>query len=201
MTSTGLLARLSALPPPRYPLTRYHGVLAPRSAWRRESSREHRQVRRSSASWQQTVAAHLRVADAINPWGSGGRSAPRPTRVRTQNRGAPPRPPTARVVRSILACRQQQPSLRRLPSRTIVVGLPMSSFSPRTLLASAIGRAFSVGCSTRRLHGFRGRSFCAARSTIDILDCAKCHGRLRVVAAIVDERDARRILERLGVWS
>ncbi len=32
-----LLARLSALlPPPRYPLTRYHGVLAPRSAWRRE---------------------------------------------------------------------------------------------------------------------------------------------------------------------
>ena len=36
---------------------------------------------------------------------------------------------------------------------------------------------------------------------IDILDCAKCHGRLRVVAAIVDVRDARRILERLGVPS
>jgi hypothetical protein len=33
MTSIELLARLSALlPPPRYPLTRYHGVLAPRSA-------------------------------------------------------------------------------------------------------------------------------------------------------------------------
>ena len=37
MTSIELLARLAALlPPPRYPLTRYHGVLAPRSAWRRE---------------------------------------------------------------------------------------------------------------------------------------------------------------------
>ena len=36
---------------------------------------------------------------------------------------------------------------------------------------------------------------------IDILDCAKCHGRLRVVATIADVRDARRILERLGVPS
>ena len=36
---------------------------------------------------------------------------------------------------------------------------------------------------------------------IDILDCAKCHGRVRVVAAIVDVRHARRILERLGVPS
>lgn len=36
---------------------------------------------------------------------------------------------------------------------------------------------------------------------IDTLDCAKCHGRQQVVAAIVDVRDARRILERLGVPS
>jgi hypothetical protein len=37
MTPLELLARLSALvPPPRYPLVRYHGVLAPRSSWRRE---------------------------------------------------------------------------------------------------------------------------------------------------------------------
>ena len=36
---------------------------------------------------------------------------------------------------------------------------------------------------------------------IDILDCAKCHGRLQVVAAIADVRGARRILERLGVPS
>jgi hypothetical protein len=36
---------------------------------------------------------------------------------------------------------------------------------------------------------------------IDILDCAKCRGRLRVVATIADTREARRILERLGVPS
>ena len=36
MTPMELLARLSALiPPPRYPLVRYHGVLAPRSSWRK----------------------------------------------------------------------------------------------------------------------------------------------------------------------
>jgi len=37
MTPLELLARLCALiPPPRYPLVRYHGVLAPRSPWRRD---------------------------------------------------------------------------------------------------------------------------------------------------------------------
>jgi hypothetical protein len=37
MTPLELLARLAALvPPPRYPLVRYHGVLAPRSSWRRD---------------------------------------------------------------------------------------------------------------------------------------------------------------------
>jgi hypothetical protein len=36
---------------------------------------------------------------------------------------------------------------------------------------------------------------------IDILDCAKCHGRLRVIAAIVDVRATRSILERLGIPS
>jgi hypothetical protein len=35
MTPVELLARLAALvPPPRYPLVRYHGVLAPHSKWR-----------------------------------------------------------------------------------------------------------------------------------------------------------------------
>ena len=37
MTPLELLPRLAALvPPPRYPLTRFHGVLAPHAAWRRE---------------------------------------------------------------------------------------------------------------------------------------------------------------------
>jgi hypothetical protein len=37
MTPLELLARLAAIvPPPRYPLLRYHGVLGPRSSWRRD---------------------------------------------------------------------------------------------------------------------------------------------------------------------
>ena len=37
MTPLEFLARLAAIvPPPRYPLLRYHGVLGPRSAWRRD---------------------------------------------------------------------------------------------------------------------------------------------------------------------
>jgi hypothetical protein len=37
MTPLELLARLSAIiPPPRFPLVRYHGVLAPNSPWRKD---------------------------------------------------------------------------------------------------------------------------------------------------------------------
>ena len=37
MTPVEFLARLAALvPPPRYPLVRFHGVLAPKSSWRRD---------------------------------------------------------------------------------------------------------------------------------------------------------------------
>jgi hypothetical protein len=37
MTPLELLARIAAiLPPPRFPLTRMHGVLAPRSSWRKD---------------------------------------------------------------------------------------------------------------------------------------------------------------------
>ncbi len=44
-------------------------------------------------------------------------------------------------------------------------GLFAKAAPTRTPLASAIGRAFSAACSTRRLHGFLGRCSCAARST------------------------------------
>src|ERR1019366_234839 len=37
MTALELLARVSALiPPPRHPLIRFHGVLGPRSSWRKD---------------------------------------------------------------------------------------------------------------------------------------------------------------------
>jgi Putative transposase len=51
MTALELLARLAALvPPPRYPLVRYHGVLAPRSAWRRSSFPVHQPTRSGRGS-------------------------------------------------------------------------------------------------------------------------------------------------------
>jgi hypothetical protein len=37
MTPLELMARLAAIiPPPRYPLVRFHGVLGPRSSWRKD---------------------------------------------------------------------------------------------------------------------------------------------------------------------
>lgn len=34
---------------------------------------------------------------------------------------------------------------------------------------------------------------------VDVLECTKCHGRLRIVEAIVDENAARQILRCLGL--
>ena len=55
MTPVECLARLCALiPPPRYPLTRFHGVLAPREQWPTAGTipprgrRRHGRARRSS---------------------------------------------------------------------------------------------------------------------------------------------------------
>jgi hypothetical protein len=71
MTSIELLARLAApLPPPRYPLTRYHGVLAPRSAWRREIVPR---ALASSVEDRAAVAANRRCSPSPSP---GARDRP-----------------------------------------------------------------------------------------------------------------------------
>ena len=123
MTSIELLARLSALlPPPRYPLTRYHGVLAPRSAWRREIVPR---APASSAEVTAVAAANRRCSPAAGardqPVGkrTGARARPLAPVGMATNRGTAPRPATVRrwLARPISTGRQQQPSLRRLPSR------------------------------------------------------------------------------------
>jgi hypothetical protein len=202
-----LLARLSALiPPPRYPLTRYHGVLAPRSAWRREI------VPRAPASWDQVTvatAANRRCAPAT---ASRVHPAARGTRARTQNgpagadghssryRPAPsngsPMAAAAQLdgsaaaaiaaSRTIAPHRGEVPDVVLLTPNTLsirhwsrLLGGLLYARSPRLSWSLLLRRTFDV----------------------DIFDCAKCHGCLRVIATIADVRAARRILERLGIPS
>ena len=108
---------------------------------------------------QRTVAAHPRPTLATNPWARD--EGPRPDRS-CGPIAVPPRAQHRFAVgwrARFQRVQQQQPPPRRLPPRLTGMGFPTWSFSRRTPLASAIGRAFSAACSTRRLHGFRGRSF------------------------------------------
>jgi hypothetical protein len=57
-------------------------------------------------------------------------------------------------------------------------------------------------CGEHRYAEADGRGHVLRRTfDVDVLDCANCHGRLRVAATIADMREARCILERLGVPS
>ena len=62
-------------------------------------------------------------------------------------------------------------------------------------LGSAARRPALRDCSP----GWTGRLFCAAVFSVDVLECPKCHGRLRVIAVITEREPARRILAHLGL--
>jgi hypothetical protein len=208
MTSNELLARLSALlPPPRYPLTRYHGVLAPRSAWRHEIvprvPARSAEVTASAASNRcGSSAAGARdqgVGKRTEPpaqTSGGGRDGHQSLRRPAPCDGSPSAGEPRRSAASAAVAIAPSPTIA--PDRG---GLPdVELLTPNTLgvrhwsrLLGGLLYATSPRLSWSKL---LRRTF-----DIDILDCAKCHGRLRVVAAIADVRDARRILERLGVPS
>jgi hypothetical protein len=207
MTSIELLARLSALlPPPRYPLTRYHGVLAPRSAWRREI------VPRAPARSDEVTA--VAVANRRCSSATGTRDQPvgkrTGARARTASAGRDghesrhrPAPSNGSSLAGVprfngSAAAATAPSLDLAPERD---GLPdVELLAPNTLGVRHWSRLLGglLYATSPRLPWplLLRRTF-----DIDILDCAKCRGRVRVVAAIVDVRDARRILERLGIPS
>ena len=207
MTSIELLARLSALlPPPRYPLTRYHGVLAPRSAWRREIVPR---APASSAELTAVTAANRRCSPGASardqPVGKGtkapaqtagggrdgheSRHRPAPSNG-SPLAGAPHLSGSAAAAIAALPAiapdRGEFPDVVLLTPNTLgvrhwsrLLGGLLYATSPRLSWSMLLRRTFDI----------------------DILDCAKCHGRLRVIAAIADVRGARRILERLGVPS
>ena len=57
MTPIEFLARLAALiPPPRHPLLRFHGVLAPKSSWRKEVVPKPRAAQRAEKTVRRTLA-------------------------------------------------------------------------------------------------------------------------------------------------
>jgi Putative transposase len=192
MTPLEFLARLAALvAPPRYPLLRYHGVLGPRSSWRRDV------VPKPPAERGCPVATRASPPSATPSTIARKPSAPpdAPANSRHEATLDTPTPPTP------------PPPVAASHARTTVADAPPTSptTEARLLAANIIG----VRHWSRILHG---ALYAAApridwarllRRTfdVDVLRCAACGGRLRVVREVNDPAAARLVLESLALPS
>jgi hypothetical protein len=179
MTAMELMARLSALvPPPRYPLVRFHGVLAPRSSWRRDvipsapSTRPRREptvVRHAhdeSTARDEAGAESPERAPAPTPRPS--LSGSRPVASTSDAQGASSCavvPDVVQLAHNVISVRHWQ----RLRDGALLAGSPYVDW------ARLLQRTFEV----------------------DVLACAHCGGRLRVLAVITEPEPVHRILEHL----
>jgi hypothetical protein len=188
MTPMEFMARLSAIvAPPRYPLVRYAGVLAPRSKWRRDVVPRPRERKRETCAVPAQAGPPAPCdARAANDGASAGasRSAPR-LASRSDAPGPPADRPTAIPAVSVHRPARTRPGdvLMLAPNVLSVkhwdrlLGGVLYAASPRVDWASLLRRSFSV----------------------DVLQCPRCHGRLRVVAVITEREAITRILAHVGM--
>ena len=191
MPAMEFMARLAALiPPPRYPLVRYAGVLGPRSAWRKD------------------IVPKPRAAVAFGGTARGpGRD---PARASTPNSGTDGVTHTSRPMPKTDA--ESQPSPPRT-LRTETYPTPASAIAHTglshgnaavTLLAPNIlavrhwdrllaGVLYAV---TPRLDWAR---LLRRSMDVDVLACPQCDGRLRVLSILTERQPVERILSHLGM--
>lgn len=186
MTAMEFMARLAAIIcPPRYPLVRYSGVLGPRSSWRRE------------------IVPKPRPTNQICEGQAAGEPAKdSPPRAGTSTPGQKPRPPGPSL--SVVAPPAARPAIPGAMPPATPGPLPILPRGAVTLLAPNI---VSVPHWDRLLGGLLyaatprvdwatllRRSF-----AVDVLECPRCHGRLRVLAVITEREPIERILTHLSL--
>ena len=183
MTGLEFMARLAALiAPPRYPLLRYAGVLGPRSAWRKDIVPKPRE--RRPACNDASGEASATVKPCVEPRNHDA-SPGRPERSMDAARHARPAyggagdvaPLTPEVVArpgDVIALTPNVLSLRHWDR---LLGGVLYAATPRVDWATLLRRSFGV----------------------DVMACARCGGRLRVLAVITECEPVRRILAHLGL--
>ncbi len=206
MTPVELLARLAALiPPPRYPLVRYHGVVAPRATWRREIVPKPRAPlpckprRRGAASVVEdnAIEAAPRQSHASPP--GAARRAP----VATTG-------PTPHVAPPQLDPRPAPLSLdsRAHAAPSIVTGSAPVADAPAKLHTDFLApNVMSVRHWSRLLDGalvaissrLDWATLLMRTFEVDVLDCPSCRGRLRILGSITQPDAVREILKRLAI--
>ncbi len=173
VTPLELLARIAALiPPPRYPLVRYHGVLAPRSSWRKAVIPRAPEVDATHA--KKDRHEHVKSAD---------RTARREGDAHSPSRGdddadhLPKRRARAAFAAPYFSATYLAPNVIAIRHWERLRGGLLFATAPRIAWSVLLRRTFDV----------------------DVLECAKCHGRLRVLGAVEDPLTARALLEQLGL--
>jgi hypothetical protein len=213
MTALELLARLSALiAPPRYPLVRFHGVLAPNSSWRKdvvpkprapESPAKRcvveRRARSKAPETKEREAGSAKHGFG-HPYGQHAQSA-RPAVRASANElslhhrdGAPPAtdalPPIAPPAPTGHAPR----SVHALAALTAVVELVAPNILSVQHWERLLGGALYAATPRIDWATLLRRTF-----DVDVLACTKCGGRLRVLGCVTAPELARAILEQLAI--
>jgi hypothetical protein len=181
MTPLELLARLSALvPPPRYPLVRYHGVLAPASKWRRNIVPKPREPQRHAVACQRKPQASTQA----NP----PQAAPVAQRSTADGRRSAPTSPASGLP-TLVASAPELPS-KLAPGVTLLAPNVLSVPHWQRLLGGRL-LAPPVRVDWARL---LQRTF-----EVDVLACSKCGGRLRVLGEVTEPAMVRLVLESLAM--
>jgi hypothetical protein len=187
MTGMEFMARLSAIiAPPRYPLVRYGGVLAPRSKWRPDVVPKPRERRDGCAGVREKKAS-----PAHHGAGSEAKAAATPA-------GGPPSPPERGAadephlgVGATTSALALPPRSLRRPGDAIMLAPNILSVQHWDRLLGGLLYATSSRVDWASL---LRRSF-----SVDVMECPKCRGRLKVVAVITEREPVRRILAHLGM--
>ena len=191
MTPMEFMARLSAIvAPPRYPLVRYAGVLAPRSKWRREVVPRPRERKEPCAV--EPDGKGRPAADGARPANGGAiaRSVP-PNALRRAGTEEAPRRAPATAARTTSPAPTARDPARARPGDTIRLAPNVLSVQHWDRLLSGVLYATSPRVDWGSL---LRRSF-----SIDVLRCPKCESRLRVLAVITEREPITRILAHVGM--
>jgi hypothetical protein len=201
------MARLAALvPPPRYPLLRYHGVLAPRSPWRREIVPRPREIQSSRCSPAKRTSSELTRGHASTTRSPAHTSDRRTPPQRTEHRDSTIALRSPGVSSGLqIGCRTGIPVANSsAQTSTAVTSLAASWMSGFDVLAPNI-------VSVKHWNRLLGGQLYAASPRIDwarllrrcfdvdVLNCPTCGGRLRVLSEVTDPTMIGLMLEALGL--
>ena len=180
MEPLDFLARLAAIvPPPRYPLLTYHGILAPASQWRPNVVPRAREAP-SGCAHRSDAAASGKRAGAAAPVGG---TFPHPGKPEPAAESVPrPAVPRAAIRAVGLLARSAEPDESEydpvipLERWTQLADGALLARAPRIDWPQLLRRTFAE----------------------DVMLCAKCGGRLQVLDVVAKPDEARRELAELG---